>query len=76
MRALMLVVPLALHTLGEATLYMRLGMALPLLRPLVVNAICLGVAGMMDVQRRKLYLRSVSSSRSSSSSSSSRGKSA
>jgi hypothetical protein len=58
MRALLLVVPLTLQTIGEAMLYARLGIPWAVLRPLVVNAICWGVGAVMDLQRRELFTRS------------------
>jgi hypothetical protein len=58
MRAVPLVLPLLIHTVGEAMLYARLGIPWAVLRPLVVNAICWGVGAVMDLQRRELFTRS------------------
>jgi hypothetical protein len=57
MRALLLVAPLTLQTIGEAMLYARLGIPWAVLRPLVVNAICWGVGAVIDIQRRGLFIK-------------------
>jgi hypothetical protein len=60
MRALPLAVSLTFHTIGEALLYCHLGVRAPVLQPLVVNGICWSAGALIDMQRRKLFLRSTS----------------
>jgi hypothetical protein len=57
MRSLPLALSLTMHTAGEALLYLHLGVRAPLLQPLVVNGICWSAGALIDLQRRKLFLR-------------------
>jgi hypothetical protein len=62
MRALPLLLFLTMQTFGELVLWTHLGIPWSILRPLVVNAICWGLAVVIDLRRRKLFQHTTSRS--------------